>query len=504
MRQDPTPGDRPAVLAAGGSTLTPPDTSVALPDMSLRVGRRMPRMGRMAPLRSVPWTTGPRAGGWAIGVVLVATLAIVAAATGGASMLVPRSSQLFPGWESGPLHLLVRHVISNPRTLGYIFTGVLLLMLGAYGVVVSAARSISARTIAIAVVAVHLILLLSPPMQLTDVFNYLGYARLGALHDLNPYTHVIRQEMFDPVYGFSSWHNLRSPYGPLFTALTYPLAFVSLPIAYWAIKISTVALSLAFVGLVAQCARQLGRDPRLPVVFVALNPIFLVYELGAFHNDFFMLVPAMGAISLLLARRDRSAGAVLMLGVAVKFTIVLILPFLIVGAVTRRRRLRVIEGVAVGGVALVAMSLVLFGFTIPNLQQQSAVLTGTSIANVVGLILHLGGATPLLLKVLEAGVVFVVAHQFFRNRDWLSGAGWATVALLVSLGWLMPWYVVWLLPLAGLVADRRLRIVAVAFTVYLVLAFSPWANYWMSDHGINLLSTHAGGAATSLQNKLAG
>ena len=43
-----------------------------------------------------------------------------------------------------------------------------------------------------------------------------GQYGLEALHHLNPYTHVIRQELFDPVYGFSSWHNLRSPYEPLF------------------------------------------------------------------------------------------------------------------------------------------------------------------------------------------------------------------------------------------------------------------------------------------------
>ena len=188
------------------------------------------------------------------------------------------------------------------------------------------------RTIAIVVVALHVILLLSPPMQLTDMFNYLGYARLGALHHLNPYTHVIKQELFDPVYRFTSWHNLRSPYGPLFTALTYPLAFVSLPIAYWTLKVATVALSLGFVALVWQCARQLGRDPRFAVAFVAFNPIFLLYAVAGFHNDFFMLAPMLGAIALLLARRDRSAGAVLMLAVAVKFTAVLLLPFLLLGA----------------------------------------------------------------------------------------------------------------------------------------------------------------------------
>ena len=149
---------------------------------------------------------------------------------------------------------------------------------------------------------------MSPPLQLNDVWNYLGYARLGALHHFNPYTHVIRQEFFDPVYAFSTWHNLRSPYGSLFTALTYPLAFVSLPVAYWTLKVVTVLLSLCFIALVWQCARQLGRDPRFAVVFVAFNPIYLIYAVGGFHNDFFMLVPSMGAISLMLARRDRAVG----------------------------------------------------------------------------------------------------------------------------------------------------------------------------------------------------
>ena len=65
-----------------------------------------------------------------------------------------------------------------------------------------------------------------PPFQLTDMGNYLGYARLGGLHGLNPYTHVIGQEMHDPIYHFATWNNLHSPYGELFTALSYPLAFL--------------------------------------------------------------------------------------------------------------------------------------------------------------------------------------------------------------------------------------------------------------------------------------
>jgi Glycosyltransferase family 87 len=479
---------------AGGSTLTPPvDAPVALPDVAGTARRRLPR---------VTVTLGPIAGRVAIGALIAGTLAIVADAAAGPSILVPHTAQYFPGWQAGPLHLILHWSIGNPRTVGYLFSFVLLAMIVAYLVVLAAVRSLPMRLIAIAVVVLHLILLLSPPMQLSDLFNYLGYARLGALHHLNPYRHVINQEMFDPVFGYSSWHNLRSPYGPLFTALTYPLAFVSVPVAYWVLKIVTVALSLGFVALVWQCARQLGRDPRMPVVFVALNPIFLIYEIGAFHNDFFMLVPMMGAISLVLARRDRAAGGVLMLAVAVKFTAVVLLPFLLVAAAGRDRRIRVLTGALAGAVVMAALSISLFGLSIPNLSQQSTLLTGASIPNVVGLVFGLGGGTPLLLKVFVVGVVLVVAHQFLRNRDWVAGAGWATLALIVSLSWLMPWYVVWLLPLAALVAGPRLRRVAIALTIYLVLSFMNWTSYYMTDHGMSLLNSPAGGASTSLQNKL--
>ena len=497
MREEPAPSDTPLALAAtAGATGTPalsPDPPLALPRVPLRSGRRLPRL---------QVTLGARSGRVAIGVLILATLAIVLEATGGASNLVPRAQTLFPAWETGPLHLIGMPTIGNPRTLGYVFSIVLLVMVLAYLAALAAVRSLSMRMIAIAVVALHLILLLSPPMQLTDIFNYLGYARLGALHHLNPYSHVIDQELFDPVYGYSSWHNLHSPYGPLFTALTYPLAFVSVPIAYWVLKLATVAMSLGFVALVWQCARQLGRDPRLAVAFVAFNPIFLIYEVGAFHNDFFMLVPMLAAVSLTLARRDRSAGAMVMVAAAVKATAVVLLPFVLVAAHTKQRRIRVLAGAAGATVLLALLSVSLFGLSIPNLSQQSSLLTGTSIANVAGLILHVGGASPWFAKLLDVVVVGVVVHQFLRNRDWLSGTGWATLALICSLGWLMPWYVVWLLPFAALVVGPRLRTIALVLTVYLIVAFMPWTNYFMTDHNINLLNTSAGRASASLQNKL--
>jgi uncharacterized membrane protein len=364
-------------------------------------------------------------------------------------------------------------------------------------------RTLSMRAIAICVVALHAIILMTPPLPLTDLFNYLGYARLGGLHHLNPYTHVIGQAAHDPVFRFSTWHHLHSPYGPAFTAATYPLAFLPLPVAYWVLKVVTVLGSLGVIALVWQCARQLGRDPRFAVLFVAANPVVLIYALGGFHNDVFMLIPALGAISLLLARRDRSAGAVLMLAVAVKFTAILLLPFLLIAARPTERRLRLLAGAAIAAVPLVAGSIAVFGLSIPNLSDQSTLLTDFSIPNVVGLLLGIGGGTPELLRVANVLLVLAIVYHLRRRSDWLAGAGWSTFALIASLAWLVPWYVTWLLPLAALGTSVRLRRATLAFTAYLVLAFMPATGIVLSHLGLNPMGSAVGQASKDRQHKLA-
>ncbi len=59
----------------------------------------------------------------------------------------------------------------------------------------------------------------------------------------------------------------------------------------------------------------------------------------------------------------------------------------------------------------------------------------------------------------------------------------------------MPWYVVWLLPLAALGTSVRLRQLSVALTVFLILAFMPVTANYLNDHNINPLNTPAGQAS---------
>ncbi len=365
-----------------------------------------------------------------------------------------------------------------------------------------AARSLSLRTIVIAVVAINVILLMGPPLQLTDVFNYLGYARLGGLHGLNPYTHVITGERYRPGVPLLQLAQPASPYGPLFTAITYPLAFLPLPVAYWVLKAVMVAASLGFLWCLYRCAQLLDIDPRPVLVLVVANPVYVFFGLGGFHNDFLMLLPFTGAIALLLARRDRSAGAVLMLAVAIKFTAIILLPFLLMAARPPERRLRVLAGVVMATVPLVLMSLALFGTSLPNLSEQSSVVTGYSIPNLIGLVAGLGGRTPMLMRVIDVVLVLVVLWQL-RNRNWLAGAGWATLALIASTSWLMPWYALWVLPFAALAGSRWLRRTAIVLSLFVTLVFIPEFPIVMTNLGFHPMGSPSDKAALAYQKKLA-
>jgi hypothetical protein len=496
MRQDSTQAEASVVLASGsaaGST-GKSDGTVVLPKIAPLGARLNVARPRVA--------FGPVAGRIALGSLAFAALLVVLFATARRSPLVPHSGIAFPAWEAGPLHGLLGMTVKSNYAVNMGLSVVLVGMLVAYGVAIAAVRTMSMRLIWVWVVAVHLILLMSPPLQLTDLFNYLGYARLGGVHHLNPYMHGMGLEYHDPIFRFTTWHHLRSPYGYLFSAITYPIAMLPIPVAYWLLKVITVLLSLAFIWLIWKCAVLLGRDPRFAVLFVAANPIYLIYAVGGFHNDFFMLVPLTAAIALLLSRHDRSAGAAVMVAVFVKFTAVLLLPFLLIAARPTQRPLRVLIGAVLAAIPLAALSYALFGLTVPNLQDQSTLLTDFSIPNVVGIVLHLGGGTPLVLRLGNVALIVTVLFFLRRGGEWLNGAGWSTLALVASLAWLMPWYVIWVLPLAALGTSISLRRAALAFSVFLVLAFFPATAIYMGLLHIDPMATSAGQASLALQHKL--
>jgi hypothetical protein len=73
--------------------------------------------------------------------------------------------------------------------------------------------------------------------------------------------------------------------------------------------------------------------------------------------------------------------------------------------------------------------------------------------------------------VVLAVVLFVLAA---RDGRWASNLGWATLVLLLSVSWLMPWYVTWLLPFAAVGESRRLREATLLLTLFVIIVRMPY------------------------------
>ena len=239
------------------------------------------------------------------------SLFVVLIAANRPSLLAPTShTGYFPHWMAGPLGGLLPGFTGNGTTLKYLFSAAIVVMYAAYVLAYRYAPRLPARWVIAAIVLAHLIFLLAPPLALTDIFNYINYGRMEVVHHLNPYTTIpILEPHDDPSFALSNWHQLLSPYGPMFTLLTFAVVPLGVAASFWALKGVLVLASLATILLVWKCARLLGRDPVPAIALVGLNPIVLVWGLGGDHNDFLMVfLIVLGFYLMFLARAAEREG----------------------------------------------------------------------------------------------------------------------------------------------------------------------------------------------------
>ncbi len=361
----------------------------------------------------------------------------------------------------GPLHGIGLSLSGTEFAVLFIILGV------CYLGVLLFADSVRFRIGVGAIVALHLLFVIAPPLLSSDIFNYVGYARLDAVHHLNPYVHPLSAAPTDPSYIYVGWPLNTTAYGPLFTLGTLPLGWVSFTAAIWLLKSVTALASLACVALVWACATRLGR-PALPAtLFFGLNPVLLAYAVGGAHNDLLMLAAALGGIYMLLIGRE-SGMAALVVAVAVKSSSVVLLPFALLGS---RRPLRALLWGTLAAAVIVVVTLLAFGTHVSSLlhvlQHDARLETPNDVPGVINDVLGLGITTHTLGRIgmlVLLPTVALLLVRVYRGGNWLENAGWATFAVLVTTTWFLPWYLIWFLPLAALAVRPYQRFSALALT----------------------------------------
>ncbi len=335
----------------------------------------------------------------------------------------------------------------------------------------------------------------APVLLSHDVYSYVDYARLGAVHGLNPYVHPPAAAPFDPAYARVTWIDATSAYGPLFTLVTYPLAWLPDWLAVATLK-ATAALSvLGAAVLVARIAPVRGVSPLGAAAFVALNPLVLIHVVGGAHNDGLAMLMTTIGVAAMLSSREASAGAAFIAAFAIKASTALAAPFAlasvaklqpfphqgVVKAATwpgRRSGARLLAGAAAAALAFGMAAHAAFGWhwlhaiglAGENQHRTSHMSIPITLARLTGLDPTAVRATALALF---AAVFIYLLAWTWRGNDWLRAAAWASFALLLATAWLLPWYLIWALPLVALSRDRPLQLLTLALTAYQLPARLP-------------------------------
>lgn len=390
-----------------------------------------------------------------------------------------------PDWLLGPLRFAGVSGADGPLA-GPLFYAALWLALALYVVVLRGAREIPLRFALGAVAGLHLVFLLAPPLLSQDVFSYIAYARLGVEHGLDPYTHAPADIPADAVFPYAGSKDAVSAYGPLFTLLTYPLSPLGVPAALWILKALAAVASLALVGVVWRIAQALGRDPALPALAVGLHPLVLVHVVGGAHNEALVMLVVMAGVLVWVRGREAGGAALATLAAGLKASAGLVVPFLVASG-RRADRFRIAAAaagaaLAVGLAGIAAFgtdALDAFGLIGSNQDRTSRFSLPYKVAQLLGALLP-GDRLDYSDAVRAAfAAAFVAVFLWLLWRAWrgatgaIEAAAWATLAILLASAWLVPWYVLWLLPLAALSCDRRLWAATLALSAWMLAIAVP-------------------------------
>ncbi|HEY5942282.1 MAG TPA: polyprenol phosphomannose-dependent alpha 1,6 mannosyltransferase MptB [Solirubrobacterales bacterium] len=315
---------------------------------------------------------------------------------------------------------------------------------------------------------------LAPVLLSHDVYSYVDFARLGVRHGLDPYVNPPLAAPQDPAFAKVTWTETTSAYGPLFTLLTYPLAWLPVGVAVGVLKAIAALSVLGIAAVVSRLAAWRGIDPLRAAAFVALNPLVLVHVVGGAHNDGLTMLLSMLAVAAVLSGREISGGAALATAIATKSSAALLAPFALLGG----RASRFLAGALGAGFAIAIGACFAFGWDWlhgfglagENQSRTSYMSVPITTARLTGLD---PGAVRLAAAILFAAAIAYLLAWTWRGGDWVRAAAWAAFALLLATAWLLPWYLIWVLPLAAISRDRPLQLMTLILTAYQLGARIP-------------------------------
>ncbi|MFE3260758.1 alpha-(1-_6)-mannopyranosyltransferase A [Nocardia sp. NPDC059091] len=356
-------------------------------------------------------------------------------------------------------------------------------------------------------------LLFSVPLFSRDAYSYLAQGAMLRDH-INPYVFGPSELKANAAAVLDNvspvWLNTTAPYGPVFLLIGRAITTITGD----NVVAGTIALRLVMLpGLVLMVwaiphlTKHLGGKPTIALWLAVLNPLVLIHLIGGVHNEMLMVGLMAAGIALVLEHHHVAGIVVVAIGVAVKATAGVALPFLVwIWMIHERERraaqdegdlphpIRTFAKITALGVAIFAAVFALATWATGLRDHQIGWLTALSgskkIINWLSLptiMAHVvSWVTPLPLEsvlpwtrtlcavVMVAGLVW--AWWRFRNseREAVLGILVAFVAIVILSPAALPWYYSWPLALAaGFALSTRTLQVLVGLCTWLMLVFQP-------------------------------
>ena len=349
------------------------------------------------------------------------------------------------------------------------------------------------------------LLVLTPPLLSRDLFAVGFYGKISVFYHENPYLVTPQKFVGDPWLAFMStnWKNTPMVYGPVVWLISSAGALIfgrSIAANLVFLKVCMAGAHIANAVLIWHILDRIAPERReLGTLLYAWNPVVIMIGVGGGHNDIIMMAFVLLAFLLLLKERPMLGFASLTLAVLVKYVSLIFMAMYLFHLLSQyggwKQRLKQLSryGAVFLGICTVFFLPLWGGLSTFKAMIRSAgkinVLSSrwvlaTFLKAIFRHIFLLSEATAAslasALAAVAMGVLFVYIFfhilRRYQAREEL-GEAWALAifAFLATAGYVLPWYLIWFMPLLPLMPwDRRSQAMLGVSMVAMYLALDLW------------------------------
>ncbi|SPM36294.1 membrane protein [Mycobacterium rhizamassiliense] len=363
-------------------------------------------------------------------------------------------------------------------------------------------------------------LLLSVPVFSRDTYSYLAQGAL--LRDgFDPYAVgpvANPNTLLDNVSPI--WTITTAPYGPVFILVAKVVTMVignHVIVGTMLLRLCMLPGLALLIWATPRLAHHLGSSGSIALWICVLNPLVLIHLMGGVHNEMLMVGLMAAGIALTFQGRHAFGITLVTIGIAVKATAGIALPFLVwvwMRHLREQKGYRPVRAFVAASAMALLISAVVFGILtavagvgfgwLTALAGSVKIINWLSVPTAAANLIHFLGsgffavnfyATLLITRYIGIGVIVLALPLVWwrsrhDDRGALTGMAWAMVIVVLFVPAALPWYYSWPLAVAAPLAQSRRAVAIIAgLSTWVMVIFKPDGSHGMYSWLHFLLAT---------------